>query len=234
MSHDPNRPADEPTRAGQRAGEEAEYEIDRLLDGETVPDPDEDATEAEVARATEFAEQLAMGLTTDRLPAAMAGETRALLETAIAVHATETPRRLDRARRNGIVEAALLAGLANRGHSGHESSDHAPRDHGDNTDIISIRRSRAMRALPWVSAAAAAAAAVFFFVARPQRPGETAGAPQESRTLATQLRSRPADALIGPIDRAAAGDASTRLDAIFADRISGYRELSFRPSRGLP
>jgi hypothetical protein len=36
--------------------------------------------------------------------------------------------------------------------------------------------------------------------------------------------SRPSDALIGPIEREQAGDASARLDTIFADRLDLYRE----------
>jgi hypothetical protein len=35
---------------------------------------------------------------------------------------------------------------------------------------------------------------------------------------------RSADALIGPISRESAGDASARIDAIYADRLDGYRE----------
>jgi hypothetical protein len=40
-------------------------------------------------------------------------------------------------------------------------------------------------------------------------------------------QSRPADPLVGPIARERAGDARSRIDAIFADRLDGYRELQF-------
>jgi hypothetical protein len=39
--------------------------------------------------------------------------------------------------------------------------------------------------------------------------------------------SRPADPLIGPIKKNV-GDASARIDTIFADRLDGYRELRLR------
>jgi hypothetical protein len=42
--------------------------------------------------------------------------------------------------------------------------------------------------------------------------------------------SRPADALVGPIAPERAGDASARIDAIFADRLDGFR--AWRLERG--
>jgi hypothetical protein len=45
--------------------------------------------------------------------------------------------------------------------------------------------------------------------------------------------SRPADSLIGPIARDRAGDASARIDAIFADRLDGFRARRLTP-RGAP
>jgi hypothetical protein len=38
-----------------------------------------------------------------------------------------------------------------------------------------------------------------------------------------EWRSRSADALIGPIARDRAGEAGARIDAIFADRLDGFR-----------
>jgi hypothetical protein len=43
--------------------------------------------------------------------------------------------------------------------------------------------------------------------------------------------SRPTDPLIGPIPRERDGDASARIDYIFADRLDGFRER--RLSRGM-
>ena len=44
-------------------------------------------------------------------------------------------------------------------------------------------------------------------------------------------KPRPADALIGPISRDRAGDAATRIDAIYADRLDGYRERTLARGR---
>jgi len=45
-------------------------------------------------------------------------------------------------------------------------------------------------------------------------------------------KSRPADQLIGPIARERAGDASARMDTIFADRLDGFRERQLARKRG--
>jgi hypothetical protein len=42
--------------------------------------------------------------------------------------------------------------------------------------------------------------------------------------LPLDQRSRPTDSLFGPIARDRAGDATTRIDTIFADRLDGYRD----------
>jgi hypothetical protein len=49
--------------------------------------------------------------------------------------------------------------------------------------------------------------------------------------VAEHLTSRPADPLIGPISREHAGDASTRIDTIYADRLDGYRERKLARGR---
>jgi hypothetical protein len=41
--------------------------------------------------------------------------------------------------------------------------------------------------------------------------------------------SRSADGLVGPIARAHAGDAATRIDTIFADRLDGFRARRWAP-----
>jgi hypothetical protein len=50
--------------------------------------------------------------------------------------------------------------------------------------------------------------------------------------LPTALRSRSADDLVGVISRDRDGDAATRIDAIYADRLDGYRELSLGHRKG--
>jgi hypothetical protein len=50
--------------------------------------------------------------------------------------------------------------------------------------------------------------------------------------LPLHWRSRPADALVGEIQRKSAGDAAARLDSIYSDRLDGYREATlFRSER---
>jgi hypothetical protein len=81
---------------------------------------------------------------------------------------------------------------------------------------------------PWSVAAAStlvAAAAVLLWLRAPQRVAPQAAA---LPALPEIERSRPADALVGPITREHAGDASARIDTIFADRLDGYREIRFR------
>jgi hypothetical protein len=76
--------------------------------------------------------------------------------------------------------------------------------------------------------AAAAAAAIIGFEAGGRR--EPRHAPVAREELPAMLRSRPADELVGVISRDRDGDAATRIDAIYADRLDGYRELSLAPS----
>ena len=68
-----------------------------------------------------------------------------------------------------------------------------------------------------------AAAAVICCCGSARRARPTAPRPRRAR-VPTSWTSRPADPLIGPIAREHAGDASTRIDTIFADRLDGYRE----------
>jgi hypothetical protein len=59
--------------------------------------------------------------------------------------------------------------------------------------------------------------------------------PRARETMPVSWTSRPADALVGRIEREHAADASARLDDIFADRLDGYRERRFerrRPGSG--
>ena len=86
---------------------------------------------------------------------------------------------------------------------------------------VPISRAR-KRWVPWAvagaSALVAAAAVLLLWLRGPER------VMIEHEPVAEHTKSRPADALIGPIARERAGDASTRIDAIYADRLEGYRE----------
>lgn len=102
------------------------------------------------------------------------------------------------------------------------------------TTDVRVRRRRAdrvVRTLPWVVATVAAAAAVIIFVVpRDKKDGERAERPipADVTKLSVANTSRPADPLVGRIERSAAGAASDRIDIIFADRLDGYRDLQLR------
>jgi hypothetical protein len=85
------------------------------------------------------------------------------------------------------------------------------------TTPITAARSR-RRWVPWtitaVSTTVAAAAMLMLWLRKPEVRENTP----------TSWKSRPSDPLIGPIAREQAGDAATRIDYIFADRLEGYRD----------
>ncbi len=143
------------------------------------------------------------------------------------------------------------AALEVKGQAHHESragskraSDGPETDTGSATapDLLAERRrGRLLRVLPWAVATASVAAALVLALGHPRlRPSfALLGSPPTASVtaaVATELarepwhRSRPADALIGEIPRRHAGAASDRIDIIFADRLSGYRQLRLRAS----
>jgi hypothetical protein len=184
---------------------------DDLLEG-TIPDPDTEPSAAELAHAKAFASLVDKTLA-GRPPAAMSTDHRALLEVATVIRAVAGHAKLAGAQQRAIVEGALRQAVGGGvpGVSG----------------ALPITRLRAKRA-PWVVAAASmlvAAAALVLWLRGPRQIVTTMRAPV---TVPETWRSRPADALVGPIGREHAGEASARLDAIFADRLDGYRERRLR------
>lgn len=173
-------------------------------------------------------------------PPAMDPDQRALVETATVVVASNRIALLDESRVGRLVDEALEAAVI----GGSDPSDApvpepaiAEISHGTHsvTDVKVRRRrgDRYARALPWVVASVAAAAAIVAYIAS---AGDRHTSPTEaSRPPAIQLTvhntSRPADPLIGRIARADADHARERVDILFADRMSGYRDLTLR--RGL-
>jgi len=87
------------------------------------------------------------------------------------------------------------------------------------SESVSVRR----RWVPWTVAAAFAAAALVVSLLRP--------APAR---LPAELRSRSADALVGPIDPSGAADGGRRTDLVYADRLASYRLLSLGSRGGRP
>ena len=92
--------------------------------------------------------------------------------------------------------------------------------------VTPIARARTrMRRAPWIVAGTttlvAAAAIAMLWLRTPGGAGR--GNPVARRAVPEEWTSRPADSLVGPIARDHAGDAGARIDAIFADRLDGFR-----------
>ena len=183
---------------------------DDILTG-PVPAPDAEATAGERAHAKTFADIVDKTLT-GRTPAAMSADDRALLEVATVIRAASGAMALSAGKQRSIVEDALRQAVG-------EAASGAATGGGGVTPIARGRR----RLLPWaISAVSVAVAAAALLVLWLRAPGHSvatiAAAPPAHWT------SRPADPLIGPIARDQAGDASSRIDFIFADRLDGFRE----------
>jgi len=171
----------------------------------SVPDPEAEPTPAELAHARRFAEVVDKTLA-GRTPPAMSADDRALLEVATVIRATRGQLELAPARRQAVVEDALRQAIGARPASG--------------GSVPPIARTPARRWAPWIVAGASAlvaAAALLVLWLRPEPP------PIGRGPVPPEWTSRPADPLIGPIARDRAGDASARIDAIFADRLDGFR-----------
>lgn len=184
---------------------------DDILTG-PVPAPEDEATPAERAHAKTFADLVDKTLA-GRTPPAMSADDRALLEVATVIRAAAGNAELASAKRDALVEGALRQAIG-----GKTVKSGA---------VTPIAKARARRA-PWIVAAASlavAAAAIVLWLAAPRQVHVIDRAPA---ALQDNWKSRPADPLIGPISRDHAGDASARLDTIFADRLDGYRELRMR------
>jgi len=171
-----------------------------------MTDDDEEPTAAERAHAKTFGDLVDKALA-GHTPPAMSADDRALLEVATVIRAAHGKAELPASRQKSAVEDALRAAVGGAGAS----------STGAGVIPISRKRSRA----PWIVAAAslvAAAAAILLWLSAPKHASIAAA------KLPTAWKSRPADALIGVIAKERAGEASTRIDTIFADRMDGYRD----------
>jgi hypothetical protein len=83
-------------------------------------------------------------------------------------------------------------------------------------------RARQRRWVPWAIAAGSTLVAVAAVLLLWLRAPERVQVNTATATVPTTWKSRPTDSLIGPIAREQVGDASARIDAIFADRLDGY------------
>jgi len=175
-----------------------------------VPDPDIEPTPAELAHARRFAELVDKTLT-GRTPPAMSADDRALLEVTTVIRATHGNVELAPSRQRQLVEDALRQAIGAAPAQG---------------TVTPIDRARSRRA-PWYVATvstlvAAAAVAVLWLRAPKVEVVRQAQVPAE-------WTSRSADGLVGPIARAHAGDALSRIDTIFADRLDGFRSRRWAP-----
>ncbi len=186
-----------------------------------VPDPDAEPTAAERAHAKAFAELVDKTMSGRMLPPAMSADDRALLEVATVIRAASGGLALAPSKLHSIVEDGLrqATGQAVGGISGSLSA-------------TPITRARSKRWVPWAIAGAStlvAVAALLLLWLRPAKPAphDVAVAPS-----APAWKARSVDALIGPIPREAAGDAGSRIDYIFADRLEGFRERRLTGGNG--
>ncbi len=176
-----------------------------------VPEPLDEATASERARAKTFADIVDKAIT-GRAPAAMSADDRALLEVATVIRAANGQAELGAQKQRSIVEDALRQAIGD-----------ATATTSGQLGVVPIGSAR-RKWLPWAftgaSTAIAAAAMLVLWLRQPQVVVEQAPIAQTP----TSWTSRPADPLIGPIARENAGDASARIDYLFADRLEGYRD----------
>ncbi len=184
-----------------------------------IPEPNLPASDSERIRARSFGKLIDDLTEGAAAPPALAAETRELLDLAGTMRdALGDPGRahgLERERRDRIIDDAFRAAVGIPAASGAGG--------GSVTRLADRRRGRFARYAPYAVAAVAVAAAIFLFVTRPSQQRAA-----EPPALAEYHYSRPADALIGKIPRERAGDASARIDIIYADRLAGYRDLQLR------
>jgi len=181
---------------------------DDILTG-PIPAPEAEASASERMRAKAFGELVDKTLAGRTPPPAMSADDRALLEVATVIRAASGNVELPAAKRRSLVEDALRQAVGTTAATA--------------SGVVPITRAR-RRWVPWAIAGAstlvAVAAVLMLWLRRP--PVEPQVSLQERPP--TYQTSRPADPLIGPIDKEHAADASSRIDAIFANRLDGYRD----------
>lgn len=176
-----------------------------------VPEPLDEASPSERARAKTFADIVDKAIS-GRAPAAMSADDRALLEVATVIRAANGQAELSAAKQRSIVEDALRQAIGD-----------ARSTTSGQLGVIPIASAR-KKWLPWALTGASAAVAAAAMLVLWLRAPETQVVIEPVAQTPTSWTSRPADPLIGPIARENAGDASARIDYLFADRLEGYRD----------
>jgi len=192
---------------------------DDILTG-PVPAPDAEATPTERAQAKTFADIVDKTLA-GRTPPAMSAEDRSLLEVATVIRAATGKAELSATKRRSLVEDALRQAVGGAGTA-------------VASGVTPISRAR-KRWVPWAIAGAstlvAAAAILLLLLRTPQATGEQQAKIEPKPPVPVEWTMRSADPLVGPISRDRAGDAATRIDAIYADRLDGYRQRQLARGR---
>jgi hypothetical protein len=184
-----------------------------------VPEPLDEATVSERARAKTFADIVDKAIT-GRAPAAMSADDRALLEVATVIRAANGQAELTASKQRSIVEDALRQAIGD-----------ASANTSGQLGVVPIGSAR-KKWVPWAITGASLAIAAAAMLALWLRAPVTIVEPHEVAEVPTSWTSRPADPLIGPIARENAGDASARIDYLFADRLEGYRDRRLSGSSG--
>jgi hypothetical protein len=192
-----------------------------------LPQPDAPADAAERAQAESFAQRVESLLAGAEPPALMSADERELLEVTSMLRAGYTEVTLPADRTRALIDAALGSAPAAAPNGGStEAPSRAPASGGSVT-ALRRPRGRMARALPWSIASVAAAAAVLLAITRPPPAAPVDEQIVVSVSVPDHQRSRSADPLVGRIPAAAAADASSRIDMIYADRLDGFRERRF-------
>ncbi|MFN0247258.1 MAG: hypothetical protein ACKV2T_10255 [Kofleriaceae bacterium] len=173
-----------------------------------MPEPMDEASPSERARAKAFADIVDKAIS-GRAPAVMSADDRALLEVATVIRAANGQAELSAHKQRSLVEDALRQAIGDVGSTTSGQVGVIP--------IVSARKKWLPWALTGASTAIAAAAMLVLWLRAPEPTVVWEEVP-------TSWTSRPADPLIGPIARENAGDASARIDYLFADRLEGYRD----------
>lgn len=186
-----------------------------------VPEPLDEASPSERAHAKTFADIVDKAIT-GRAPAAMSADDRALLEVATVIRVANGQAELAAAKQRSIVEDALRQAI------GDSNVTTSGQIGVPGVVPIGSRKKWLPWALTGASTAIAAAAMLVLWLRAPQKEIVV----EETAQVPASWTSRPADPLIGPIARENAGDASERIDYLFADRLEGYRERQLSKRSG--
>ncbi len=184
---------------------------------------EEEFSPEELVEAQKFSEAMQPSLKGARLPAIMDAETRELAILSSIVHSSFHDTELDGTKEASIIDAAFSQAIGI-----------SPTQEESPSNQLAEARSKRRRYLRYaIGTGVAVAAALLLYL----QTSPKVVAPQNAvimRTLPIAEQSRPTSPLVGQIGRSNAAQASSRLDTIYSDRLSGYRSLAYRRIAGEP